>query len=46
MEEIWEEIPGYEGLYQVSNFGNVRSMDRRKVMYEIFRAIEIEENTK
>lgn len=28
MEEIWKEIPNYEGLYQVSNLGNVRSMDR------------------
>jgi hypothetical protein len=28
MEEIWKEIKGYEGLYEVSNFGNVRSLDR------------------
>lgn len=27
MEE-WKDIEGYEGLYQVSNFGNVRSLDR------------------
>lgn len=26
--EIWKYIPGYEGLYQVSNQGNVRSVDR------------------
>lgn len=26
MEEIWKDINGYEGLYQVSNRGNVRSM--------------------
>lgn len=26
--EIWKDIPGYEGYYQVSNKGNVRSMDR------------------
>ena len=25
MEEIWKDIEGYEGLYQVSNFGRVRS---------------------
>ena len=25
MEEIWKDVPGYEGLYQVSNFGRVRS---------------------
>jgi len=23
MEEIWKDIKGYEGLYQVSNLGNV-----------------------
>ena len=28
MEEIWKDIKGYEGLYQVSNLGRVRSMDR------------------
>lgn len=28
MEEIWKGIEGYEGLYQVSNLGNVRSLDR------------------
>lgn len=26
-EEIWKDIKGYEGLYQVSNLGNVRSMN-------------------
>lgn len=26
--EIWKDIEGYEGLYQVSNLGNVRSLDR------------------
>jgi hypothetical protein len=24
--EIWKDIPGYEGLYQVSNLGNVKSL--------------------
>lgn len=27
MEEIWKDIDGYEGLYQVSNLGNVRSLN-------------------
>ena len=27
MEEIWKDIEGFEG-YQVSNLGNVRSLDR------------------
>ncbi len=26
--EIWKDIIGYEGLYQVSNTGIIRSMDR------------------
>ena len=28
MEEIWKDIRGFEGLYQVSNMGRVRSLDR------------------
>lgn len=37
--EVWKDIKDYEGLYQVSNMGNVRSMDRTtigkhgKIMY-------------
>ena len=27
MEEIWKDIDGFEGLYQVSNFGNVMSLN-------------------
>jgi hypothetical protein len=27
-EEIWKDIPNYEGLYQVSNLGNVKSLSR------------------
>lgn len=26
IEEIFKDIPGYEGLYQVSNLGRVKSM--------------------
>ena len=26
--EIWRDIPGYEGYYQASNLGRVRSLDR------------------
>lgn len=28
-EEIWKDIKGYEGLYQVSNKGRVKSLDRK-----------------
>jgi len=29
MEEIWKDIPEYEGMYQASNLGKVRSLTRR-----------------
>lgn len=28
MEEVWKDIPGYEGLYQASTEGRIRSLDR------------------
>lgn len=28
MEEIWKDIKGYEGIYQVSNTGKIKSLDR------------------
>ena len=31
MEE-WKKIPGYEGLYEVSNMGNVRNVRRNKLL--------------
>lgn len=31
MKEEWRDIEGYEGFYQVSNMGNVRSLDRKVV---------------
>ena len=31
MKEIWKDIPRYEGLYQASNLGRIRSL-RRKIM--------------
>jgi len=27
--EIWNDIPNYEGFYQASNKGRIRSLDRR-----------------
>ncbi|ARM65604.1 HNH endonuclease [Lactococcus phage LW4] len=29
MTEIWKDIPGYEGHYQVSNLGNVKRLERK-----------------
>ena len=28
--EIWKDIEGYEGIYQISNFGNVKNLSRKK----------------
>jgi len=27
-KEIWKDITGYEGYYQISSHGNVKSLDR------------------
>lgn len=32
MKEIWKDVKGYECLYQVSNFGNVKSLIRNKIL--------------
>ena len=29
MNEIWKDIPGFEGLYQVSNLGRVKSLPKK-----------------
>lgn len=28
MQEVWKDIPGYEGAYQASSLGRIRSLDR------------------
>lgn len=32
MIEIWKDIRGYEGLYQISNLGRVKGIRRNKIM--------------
>ena len=34
MEEIWKDIKGYEGKYQVSNLGRVKSLNYRRMGFE------------
>lgn len=29
MKEVWKDIKGYENLYEVSNFGNVRNTEKK-----------------
>lgn len=36
-KEIWRDIPGYEGLYQASTLGRIRSLDMVKDFYSIER---------
>ena len=31
MTEIWKSIPGFEGYYEVSNLGRVKSLDRKMI---------------
>lgn len=28
MKEVWKDIKGYEGLYQISNFGRIKSLEK------------------
>lgn len=53
-EEIWKDIPNYEGCYQVSNLGRVKSLDiiKRRNKYDayslqkgIIRKLHINKNT-
>lgn len=39
MEEIWKDIDGYEGLYQVSNLGRVRTLARYRVKARIRKPV-------
>lgn len=32
MKEVWKDLKGYEGTYQLSNFGRIKSMSRSFVM--------------
>jgi NUMOD4 motif/HNH endonuclease len=40
-KEIWRDIPGYIGVYQVSNFGEVRRLMRRPE-FDILSGVRIE----
>ena len=38
-KEIWKDIPGYEGIYQASTFGKIKSVKRK-----IFRKLSLSSN--
>ena len=39
LPELWRDIPGYEGAYQVSSLGRVRSLPRMISVYDSVRRI-------
>lgn len=39
MKEIWKDIKGYEGIYQVSNTGMVKSLERKVKNKHGFRTV-------
>ena len=45
MEE-WRDIPGYEGLYQASNFGKIRSLTKKIVQFNGYNYSEKKYNGK
>jgi len=40
MEEIWKDIPNYEGYYQISNLGKVKRLKRKTIRPKGFANIE------
>lgn len=40
MEEIWKDIIGYEGYYQVSSIGRVKSMARERIYKNGYRPLQ------
>lgn len=38
-EEIWKDIPSYEGQYQVSSFGRVKSLERKVPNGHVFMKV-------
>lgn len=44
MTEVWKDIPGYEGRYAISNFGRVKTYDR-KVKSPVRNSHEMKERT-
>lgn len=44
MKEIWKDVEGYEGLYQVSDLGRIKSLGNNKLRKE--RILKQQKNTK
>ena len=39
-QEIWKDIVGYEGIYQVSNLGRVKSLERKSISVKSNRILK------
>ena len=42
MKEIWKDIKDYEGLYQISNYGRIKSLSRKVFRYNHIAKRKIE----
>ena len=40
MEEIWKDIDGFDGMYQVSTLGRVKSFKHKEIRYLKFQSIK------
>lgn len=40
MKELWKDIPEYEGFYQASNLGRIRSLDRETTQWNRFKNVK------
>ena len=45
-KEVFRDVLGYEGLYQVSNYGRVKSLERKNIFYCGLRKERLERPTK
>ena len=46
MQEIWKDIKDFEGLYQISNFGNIKSCERKiRVSHKGFEGFRLKKES-
>lgn len=39
IEEIWKPIKGFEDIYEISNLGNVKTIERTQDVADILKSI-------
>ena len=45
MDEIWKDIEGYEGLYQVSNLGRIKAFAKKGLPQDKILRVQIQMDT-